>query len=41
MIIDTHAHLYAEEFDQDIADVIERARSEGVDRVLFTEYRYE
>ncbi len=34
MIIDTHAHLYAEEFDQDIADVIERAKSEGVDRVL-------
>jgi TatD DNase family protein len=34
MIIDTHAHLYAEEFHQDIANVIERARSEGIDRVL-------
>jgi TatD DNase family protein len=34
MIIDTHAHLYAEEFHHDIANVIERARSEGIDRVL-------
>jgi TatD DNase family protein len=34
MIIDTHAHLYAEEFHQDIAEVIERARLEGIDRVL-------
>jgi TatD DNase family protein len=34
MIIDTHAHLYAEEFHQDIANVIERARSEGIYRVL-------
>jgi TatD DNase family protein len=34
MIIDTHAHLYAEEFHHDIANVIERARSEGIDRIL-------
>ena len=34
MIIDTHAHLYAEEFQHDIDEVIERARAEGVDRVL-------
>ena len=31
--VDTHAHLYAEEFDKDLDLVIERAKSEGVDRV--------
>jgi len=30
IIIDTHCHLYAEEFEGDIADVIKRAKYEGV-----------
>lgn len=30
VLIDTHAHLYAEEFAADIAGVIERAEAEGV-----------
>lgn len=31
-IIDTHCHLYASEFENDIDDVIERARQNGVQR---------
>lgn len=31
-IIDTHTHLYLEEFQSDIEDVIARAKSEGVSR---------
>ena len=34
MIIDTHAHLYAKEFYDDIEDVIDRAKSCGVGRIL-------
>jgi TatD DNase family protein len=34
MIIDTHAHLYAEEFKEDIAQVIERAKEEGIKKIL-------
>ena len=34
MIIDTHAHLYAKEFDDDIDEVIIRAKSLGVDKIL-------
>ena len=30
-MIDTHTHLYVEEFDQDRAAVIERARAAGVE----------
>jgi len=30
-MIDTHTHLYVEEFDQDRAEVIERALAEGID----------
>jgi len=30
MIIDTHCHLYSEEFEGDIAEVIKRAKYEGV-----------
>ena len=30
IIIDTHCHLYAEEFEGDIAEVIKRAKYEGV-----------
>ena len=33
-LIDTHAHLYAEEFAEDISEVIERAKDRGVDKVL-------
>ena len=32
MMIDTHTHLYLEEFAEDIDDVIERARKEGVEK---------
>jgi len=33
-IIDTHSHIYAEEFDSDRDDVIQRALSVGVDKIL-------
>lgn len=33
-IIDTHSHIYSEEFDNDIDDVIGRAKAAGVNRVL-------
>lgn len=32
--IDTHSHLYLEEFDHDLPDVIERARNAGVEQIL-------
>lgn len=32
--IDTHAHLYTEEFDEDRNEVLQRAKSEGVDRIV-------
>ena len=32
MIIDTHCHLYLNEFKHDISDVIKRAAAEGIDR---------
>ena len=34
MIIDTHAHLYAKEFDSDIDDVIARAKRLGIEKIL-------
>ena len=34
MIIDTHSHIYLEEFDSDRPDMLARAEKEGVDRVL-------
>lgn len=34
MVIDTHAHLYASEFDSDIDDVIIRARKVGLRHIL-------
>lgn len=34
MLIDTHCHLYAEEFDADRSEVLERARQAGVAAVL-------
>ena len=33
-IIDTHSHIYSEEFDKDIDDVIARARATGVEKIL-------
>jgi TatD DNase family protein len=33
MLIDTHSHLYLEEFHPDIEDVMKRAVDEGVDRI--------
>ncbi|MGL5271902.1 MAG: TatD family hydrolase, partial [Phocaeicola sp.] len=32
MLIDTHTHLFAEEFSEDLAVVIERAKSAGVEK---------
>lgn len=32
--IDTHSHIYGPEFDEDIADVIVRAKEAGLDKVL-------
>ncbi len=34
MLIDTHAHLYLDVFDEDIEEVIVRAREQGVEQVL-------
>lgn len=33
-IIDTHAHLFVEEFDEDLDDVVSRAKQAGVTKVL-------
>lgn len=33
-IIDTHSHIYSEEFDNDIDDVISRAKKVGIDNIL-------
>ena len=34
MFIDTHAHLYGEEFDADRDDVIRRARAAGAEQIV-------
>jgi TatD DNase family protein len=34
MLIDTHVHLNAEQYDEDLEAVIERARENGVDRMF-------
>src|ERR1035437_8244877 len=34
ILIDTHAHLYAEEFDNDIETVIQNAKRAGVGNIL-------
>ncbi|MBR2457795.1 MAG: TatD family hydrolase [Bacteroidaceae bacterium] len=34
MMIDTHSHIYGPEFDDDRADVLQRAMQAGVDKVL-------
>ncbi len=33
-MIDTHAHIYASEFDNDRDDVVKRALSQGIDKIL-------
>ena len=33
MIIDTHSHLFTEEFDDDLPEVMSRAREAGVGRI--------
>lgn len=33
-IIDTHSHIYAEEFDVDINEVVARAKTTGVEKIL-------
>ncbi len=34
MIIDTHAHLFVDEFKEDLEEVVDRARNEGVSKIL-------
>jgi len=34
MLIDTHSHIYDEAFDNDRMEVVERARCEGVERII-------
>ncbi len=34
MIIDSHSHLFSEEFNQDLPEVIERAKAEGISHIL-------
>ena len=34
MLIDTHVHLNADEYDEDLEAVITRARENGVDRMF-------
>ncbi len=33
-MIDTHSHIYSEEFDEDRADVIKRAKEVGVKQII-------
>lgn len=33
-IIDTHAHLFSADFDNDLVDIINRAKKVGVEKVL-------
>ena len=33
-MIDTHAHIYASEFDEDREQVVQRARDQGIDTIL-------
>ncbi len=32
MLIDTHTHLYSEQFEEDIEEVIARAKNNGIER---------
>ena len=35
MLIDTHSHLFLEEFSEDLPQVMERARKAGVSHILY------
>ena len=39
-MIDTHTHLYSEEFDEDRTEMIKRAINKGRYRILFTCHRF-
>lgn len=34
LVIDTHSHIYLSEFDEDRADVVERAKKAGLEKIL-------
>ena len=34
MLIDTHAHLYSKDFDEDVNQVIIRAKEVGIEKIL-------
>ena len=34
MLFDTHVHLNAEQFEEDVTEVIERAHQNGVERMV-------
>ena len=34
MYIDTHSHLYSEDFDNDIDEVINRAKNAGIKKII-------
>lgn len=34
MLIDTHSHIYDEAFDEDRAEVVARAKAEGIERII-------
>ena len=34
MFIDTHSHLFSEKFDEDIDQIVQRAKTNGVDKIL-------
>lgn len=34
MLIDTHSHLYSEEFDTDIEEVLQRAQEKGIEKII-------
>ena len=40
-LIDSHAHIYTEEFDQDISDVIERSKETGVEKIYMPNVDHE
>ena len=33
-MIDTHAHIYLPEFDEDRASIVEKAKQEGIEKIL-------
>ena len=38
MLIDTHSHLFLEEFAEDLPQVMERARNAGVSSIFIAQY---